>query len=88
MKGSGTCTINTTNPGSGVNLHNNNTSFAGTLIVNGSANTTPYAGSGISVGGCTTGLTNADITLNGTMELLTQGIGSGNAGSGRSRWVP
>ena len=34
------------------------------------------------MGGCTTGLQNADITLNGTMELLNQGIGWANTASG------
>ena len=64
-----TVTINTTNAGSGVNLRNNNTTFAGTLIVNGIASATEGAGSGIGVSGNTTGLQNADIQLNGTMEL-------------------
>ncbi len=67
-------TINATNAGSGVNFRNNNTNFSGSMIVNGIASATAYAGSGIGVGGCTTGLQNADITLNGTMELLNQGI--------------
>ena len=79
MQGSGTCTINAANAGSGVNLRNNNSSFSGTLIVNGIASTGPYGGSGIGVGGCNTGLQNADITLNGTMELLNQGIGWANS---------
>lgn len=76
-----TVTINTTNAGSGVNLRNNNTTFAGTLIVNGIANATAYSGSGIGAGGNTTGLQNADIQLNGTMELQKNGIGWANTGS-------
>ncbi len=64
-----TVTINATNAGNGVNLRNNNTTFAGTLIVNGIASATEGAGSGIGVAGNTTGLQNADIQLNGTMEL-------------------
>jgi fibronectin-binding autotransporter adhesin len=75
-------TINATNAGNGVSFRNNNTNFAGTLIVNGIASTTVNAGSGIGVGGCTTCLTNADITLNGTMELLNQGLGWANTASG------
>lgn len=82
LKGTGTCTINAVNAGSGVNLRNNNSNFSGTLIVNGIAGAATFAGSGISVGGCTTGLQNSDITLNGTMELLNQGIGWANTASG------
>ena len=66
-----------------MNFRNNNTTFSGTMIVNGIASTTAFNGSGIGVGGCTTGLKNADITLNGTMELLTGGIGWANTGSGQ-----
>ena len=80
LKGSGTVTINATNPGNGVVFRNNNTTFSGNLIVNGIADTDVNEGSGIGVGGCTTGLQNANIELNGTMELLTQGVGwAGNA---------
>ncbi len=82
LKGTGTVTINAVNAGSGVNFRNNNTTFSGTIIVNGIASSTAFAGSGIGVGGCTTCLTNADITLNGTMELLNQGIGWGNVSAG------
>ncbi len=82
LQGAGTCTINAVAAGSGVNLRNNNTSFSGMLVVNGIASTTPFAGSGIGVGGCTTGLQNADIRLNGTMELLNQGIGWADAAPG------
>jgi len=82
LKGSGTVTINATNPGNGVIFRNNNTTFAGRMIVNGIASTTPNAGSGIGVGGNTTGLTNTDITLNGTMELLNQGVGWAAAAAG------
>ncbi len=68
-------TINATNAGTGVNLRNDNSTFAGTLIVNGIASTTVGAGSGIGVLGNTTGLQNADIQLNGTMELRDHGSG-------------
>ena len=78
-EGRGHLTINAANAGSGVNFRNNNTTFAGTLVVNGISSTTAFAGSGIGVGGCTTGLANADITVNGTMELLNQGIGWANS---------
>ena len=63
-------------------MRNNNSDFAGTLIVNGIASTTANSGSGIGVGGNTTGLQNADITVNGTMELLNQGIGWASTASG------
>ncbi len=82
LKGTGTVTINATNAGSGVNFRNNNSTFSGLMIVNGIASTTVFSGSGIGVGGNTTGLQNADIQLNGTMELLTGGLGWANAGSG------
>ncbi|MCW1926379.1 autotransporter-associated beta strand repeat-containing protein [Luteolibacter arcticus] len=82
LKGSGTVTINATNAGNGVVFRNNNTSFSGTLIVNGIADATVNLGSGIGVGGCTTGLQNADIQLNGTMELLNQGVSWAGSASG------
>ncbi len=75
LHGSGTLTINALNPGNAVELRNNNSTFAGTIIVNGIPSATVNAGSGMSVGGTTTALQNADITLNGTMELLNQGLG-------------
>ena len=64
-----TVTINVTNAGTGVIFRNDNTTFAGTMIVNGIASETAGAGGGIGVSGSTTGLQNADIQLNGTMEL-------------------
>ncbi|MEX2212586.1 MAG: autotransporter-associated beta strand repeat-containing protein [Phycisphaeraceae bacterium] len=82
LKGDGTVTINALNAGSGVNFRNNNSTFSGKIIVNGIASATPFAGSGIGVGGNTAGLTNADIELNGTMELLGQGIGWANSAPG------
>jgi len=85
LKGTGTVTITATNAGNGVNFRNNNSTFSGTLIVDGIASTTAGAGSGIGVGGATTGLSNADIELNGTMELLNQGIGWANTASGAFR---
>ena len=75
LKGSGTVTITVANAGNGVNLRNNSTSFAGTLIVNGISSATAYANSGLGVGGCTTGLTNADIVLNGSIETAAGGYG-------------
>jgi filamentous hemagglutinin family protein len=82
LKGSGTVTINALNAGSGVSFRNNNTTFSGSMIVNGIASDTPFAGSGIAVGGCTTCFQNIDLTLNGTMELNNQGIGWSNTASG------
>ncbi|MEO7319033.1 MAG: autotransporter-associated beta strand repeat-containing protein [Chthoniobacteraceae bacterium] len=82
LHGTGTVTINAPSAGSGVNLRNNNSTFSGTIIVNGIASTIPFAGSGIGVGGTTVALQNADITLNGTMELLNQGMGWANGAPG------
>jgi autotransporter-associated beta strand protein len=81
LKGTGTVTVNNSTGGVGLNLRNNNTTFSGTLIVNGTASTTPWVASGIGVGGGTTGLQNVDITLNGTMELQNRGIGVNNTRS-------
>ena len=82
LHGTGTVTINAPSAGSGVNLRNNNSTFSGTIIVNGIASTIPFAGSGIGVGGATVALQNADITLNGTMELLDRGLGWANGAYG------
>ncbi|MFO1531694.1 MAG: autotransporter-associated beta strand repeat-containing protein, partial [Kiritimatiellia bacterium] len=82
LHGSGTLTINAANPGNAVEFRNNNSSFSGTIIVNGIASTTVNAGSGISVGGATVALQKTDITLNGTMELLAQGLGWAGTASG------
>ena len=82
LQGSGTVTVTNATAGVGLNLRNNNATFAGTMIVNGIASTTAGAGSGLGVGGCTTGLQNADLDINGTMELLNQGIGWANGASG------
>lgn len=75
LTGAGTLTINAANPGNAVIFRNSNHTFNGAMIVNGVASTTVNAGSGIGVGGATTTFGNIDVTLNGTMELLTQGIG-------------
>ena len=77
----GTVTINVTNAGAGVILRNDNSTFAGTMIVNGIASTAVGAGSGIGVSGSTTGLQNADIQLNGTMELKRRSGGLSWAGT-------
>ena len=81
LKGSGTVTLGVTNPGNALNLRTGNNTFSGTMIVNGVASATAYAGSGISLGGTGTTMQNTDFTLNGTMELLTDGIGWSNAQS-------
>ena len=82
LKGTGIVTINALNAGSGVNFRDNDSTFSGKMIVNGIASATPFVGSGIGVGGNTTGLINADIELNGTMELLNHGIGWANGAPG------
>ncbi len=75
LAGSGTLTINAANAGNAVELRNNNSTFSGLIIVNGISNATVNLGSGIGVGGTSTTLSNADFQLNGTMEILNQGIG-------------
>jgi autotransporter-associated beta strand protein len=75
LKGSGSVTINAANPGNAVVFRNNNSTFAGSVIVNGIPSATVNLGSGIAVGGATTAFTNVDFTVNGTMELLNQGLG-------------
>ncbi len=84
LQGTGTVTLAPNTVGSGINLRNNTTTFSGTLIVNGTASTTPGAGSGLGVGGCTTGLSNADVEVNGTLELnkSTDSLSWANTGAG------
>ncbi len=79
LKGNGTVTINAVNAGNSVALRNNNSTFSGTLVVNGIANATAGAGSGLALGGPGTSnaLINANVVLNGTIELADQGFGSG-----------
>ncbi|CAN5667549.1 autotransporter-associated beta strand repeat-containing protein [soil metagenome] len=74
LMGTGTVTIDATGiAGAGVKFRNNNSTFVGTLIVNGIASGTINTGSGIGVGGASTALQNTDIQLNGTMELSNGG---------------
>ena len=65
--------------GTSVALRNNTTTFSGTPVVNGIANSVAGAGSGLALGGSGTSnaLINANVTLNGTIELADRGIGSG-----------
>ncbi len=79
LKGSGTVTINAVNAGDAVKLRNNNSTFSGTLVINGIANATAGQGSGLALGGLATSnaLINANVVLNGTIELADQGMGSG-----------
>lgn len=79
LKGGGTVTINAVNAGDAVKLRNNNSTFSGTLVVNGIANATAGQGSGLALGGLATSnaLINANVVLNGTIELADQGMGSG-----------
>ncbi|TPK44216.1 autotransporter outer membrane beta-barrel domain-containing protein [Mesorhizobium sp. B2-5-4] len=79
LKGSGTVTINAANAGNSVALRNNNSTFSGTLVINGIANGAAGAGSGLALGGPATSnaLINTNVVLNGTIELADQGIGSG-----------
>jgi fibronectin-binding autotransporter adhesin len=78
LKGGGggaTVTINAANAGNVFTLRNNNSNFAGTLIVNGIASATANAGSGLAINASITGLQNADLTVNGTLELGNTGLG-------------
>ncbi|MFC5610357.1 autotransporter outer membrane beta-barrel domain-containing protein [Variovorax soli] len=80
LKGSGTVTINAVNAGNAVSLRNNNSTFAGTLVINGIASSAAGAGSGLALGGAATSnaLINANVVLNGTIELADQGMGWAN----------
>ena len=80
LTGSGTVAISSDTSGIGVCLRNNNTSFSGTLIVNGNATTTSGSGSGLTVGSVPTQptLTNADLQINATMEMGNTGMGWAN----------
>ncbi|MBB3594213.1 outer membrane autotransporter protein [Rhizobium sp. BK529] len=79
LKGSGTVTINAASAGNAVILRNNNSTFSGTLVVNGIASATAGAGSGLALAGLATSnaLINTNVVLNGTIELADQGMGSG-----------
>jgi len=77
LHGNGTVTINAANAGNAVKLRNNNSTFAGTLVVNGIANAAAGQGSGLALGGGGNALINANVVLNGTIELADQGFGSG-----------
>lgn len=87
LHGSGTVTINTTNAGNLVSLRNNNSTFSGTLVINGIASAAAGAGSGLALGGPATSnaLINANVVVNGTIELADQGMGWAN-GFGTSRF--
>ncbi|WP_185879101.1 autotransporter-associated beta strand repeat-containing protein [Variovorax sp. MHTC-1] len=87
LHGSGMVTINTTNAGNLVSLRNNNSTFGGTLVINGIASSAAGAGSGLALGGPATSnaLINANVVLNGTIELADQGLGWAN-GFGTSRF--
>src|SRR5690606_31908015 len=79
LMGGGTVTINAANAGNAVKLRNHNSAFSGTLIVNGIADATAGAGSGLALGGLAinNALINANVELNGTIELADQGFGTG-----------
>lgn len=81
LHGSGTVTVNTTNAGNLVSLRNNNSTFSGTLVINGIANSAAGAGSGLALGGAATSnaLINANVVINGTIELADQGMGWANS---------
>lgn len=81
LHGSGTVTINAANAGNGVSLRNNNSTFGGTLVINGIASSTAGAGSGLALAGAATSnaLINTNVVLNGTIELADQGMGWANA---------
>ena len=81
LKGSSPLTITGHTGGVGVVLRNTSSTYSGTMTVNGTASTTPSAASGLAVDGDTTGLANANITVNGTMELGNLSTGMGNAGT-------
>ena len=82
LKGNATTvTINALNAGSGVVLRNAyaaNLFTNSSIIVNGIASATPFAGSGLAVGGNAISQSNANITVNGTLDMGNQGMGWAN----------
>lgn len=79
LTGSGTITISSDTAAVGVGLRTPGTRFSGTLIVNGNPSTISGSGSGLAVGSVPTQptLTNADLEINGTMEMGNAAGGSG-----------
>ena len=80
LKGSSNVTVTSNTNGLGLVLRNTNSTYSGILTVNGNASATSGTGSGLVIGATGTSLSNADLTINGTLEL-------GNATSGMG-WSP
>ncbi len=77
LAGSAPVTLTSHTNGLGLDFRNNNSTYSGTLTVNGNPSATPGTGSGMAAGnGSGAAWTNANITVNGTLD-----IGYGVAGS-------
>ena len=80
LQGAAPLTISSMDNGLGVVLRNANSTYGGAMTVNGSAATTPGAGSGLAAGvhnGSNASLPDADLTVNGTLELGDHDSGMG-----------
>ena len=83
LTGSAPVTITSSTNGIGVVLRNSNSTYSGTMTVNGNASKTPNQASGLAIGAFVTdcNLPNANIIVNGTMELGNAGV-NGNSANG------
>lgn len=90
LQGSSALTVNATVNGFGLVVRRTNSTYSGTMTVNGTASATSGTGSGLVIGAVGTALSNASLTNNGTIELgdNTSGMGwavsSGGAVNGTS----
>ena len=82
LKGSSNVTVTSNTNGVGLVLRTANSTYSGTLTVNGNASTTSGTGSGLMIGnyGSAPALSNANLTINGTLELGNALTGMGWSG--------
>jgi autotransporter-associated beta strand protein len=82
LKGSANVTVTSNTNGVGLVLRTANSTYSGTLTVNGNASTTSGTGSGLMIGnyGSAPALSNANLTINGTLELGNALTGMGWSG--------
>ena len=76
LQGSSPLTVTSHSNGIGLVLRNTSSTYSGTMIVNGTASTT-LAASGLAIGPVPTQLANANLTINGTLELGSNSGGMG-----------
>lgn len=82
LQGSSDLTVNATTNGFGLVLRTAGSTYSGTMTVNGTASTTAGTGSGLVIGFLATSasaatLPNANLTINGTLELGNSNLGMG-----------